>query len=123
MFYPLLRGNLTLSDHKPVLFSFFHISLFIFEICSVGARSRKYTSVVVRGTSKLPCKYCLRLQGLCGSRSQRYLVQYSDKDNDVDIKLIDFQLTKDDDYLHLLLHLNEDFDDDLLQDSSLPSND
>jgi hypothetical protein len=34
----------------------------------------------------------------------------------LEIKLIDYQLTLEDGYLHMLLHLNEDFEDDLLQD-------
>jgi hypothetical protein len=47
---------------------------------------------------------------------RRYLVQYSDKKTNVQIKLLDYHLTFRDGYLHMLLHLNEDFDDDLLQD-------
>jgi hypothetical protein len=47
----------------------------------------------------------------------RYLLQYSDGDEtNVEIKMIDYQLTMDDGYLHLLEHLNDGFDDDLLQD-------
>jgi hypothetical protein len=46
----------------------------------------------------------------------RFFVQYNGKDNYVQIKQIDYQLTLGDGYLHMLLHLNEDFDDDLLQD-------
>jgi hypothetical protein len=48
----------------------------------------------------------------------RCLVHYNvrDRDSSLEIKLMDYQLTLEDGYLDMLLHLNEGFEDDLLQD-------
>jgi hypothetical protein len=45
-------------------------------------------------------KFSLRLM------KGRYLVQCSEKEDYQEIKLIDYHLTLDDGYLHMLLHLN-----------------